>query len=53
MKMILNWVFKDVAYESLVNEKFITIARAAMPNVEALHEEFGAAKEAMSGGSAR
>lgn len=28
------------------------MVRVPMPNVEALHEEFGAAQEAISGGSA-
>jgi hypothetical protein len=44
-EMIVKWVFKDVSYESLVDEKFLEIAREAMPEVEALHEEFDAAKE--------
>jgi hypothetical protein len=37
--MKVTLVFKDVAYESLVDQKFITIAREAMPEVEFLHEE--------------
>jgi hypothetical protein len=43
-EMTVTWVFKNVAYESLVDEKFLKIAREAMPDVEALHEEFDAAK---------
>lgn len=41
--MQVKLVFKDVAYESLVDKKFIETARKAMPRVEFLHEEYDAA----------
>lgn len=44
--MRVNLVFKDVAYESLIDKKFLEIARAAMPGVTFLHEEYDAAKAA-------
>jgi hypothetical protein len=44
--MDVKCVFKDVTYESLSDVKFIQIARAAMPGVKFLHDEFTAAKEA-------
>ena len=37
--MKLTLVFKDVAYESLVDQKFLSTAREAMRDVEFLHEE--------------
>lgn len=43
-KMEVKTVFKDVAYESLVDTKFLTVARKAMPDVKWLHEEFEASK---------
>jgi len=42
--MRVNLVFKDVAYESLIDKKFLEVARAAMPGVSFLHEEYKAAK---------
>jgi hypothetical protein len=42
-KMEVSLVFKDVAIESLQDEGFLRIARAAMPGVESLHDEFEAA----------
>jgi len=47
-EMRVSVVFKDLAYESLVDEKFIQVAREAMPDVEALHTEFDAAREAQA-----
>ena len=44
--MKVSLVFKDLAYESLVDEKFLKVAREAMPDVGALHTEFDAAGEA-------
>ncbi len=44
-EMKVTCVFKDVAYESLIDPKFIKIARKAMPSVDFLHEEFDAARE--------
>lgn len=44
-EMKATLIFKDVAYESLVDPKFIEIARKAMPGVEFLHTEYDAAKE--------
>lgn len=44
--MRVNLVFKDVAYESLIDKKFLEIARGAMPGVTFLHEEYDAAKAA-------
>lgn len=41
-EMEVNLVFKDVAYESLMDEKFIETARNAMPCVKFLHEEYEA-----------
>jgi len=38
-------VFKDVAYESLVDPKFLEVASKAMPGVDCFHVEFDAAKE--------
>lgn len=38
--MQVKLVFKDVAYESLVDKKFIETARKAMPHVDFLHEEY-------------
>jgi len=43
-EMQVKLVFKDVAYESLVDGKFLEIARKAMPGVKFLHEEFDAAQ---------
>jgi len=40
--MEVKLVFKDVAYESLVDEKFLAAAREAMPDVTFLHDEFQA-----------
>jgi len=37
-------VFKDVAYESLIDKKFLEVARAAMPGIAFLHDEYDAAK---------
>jgi hypothetical protein len=42
--MTVNLIFKDVAYESLVDKTFLNVARKAMPSVEALHEEYEATK---------
>jgi hypothetical protein len=36
-------VFKDVAYESLVDPRFLGTARKAMPGVKFLHDESEAA----------
>lgn len=44
-EMRVSIVFKDVAYESLVDEEFIKIARAAMPRVPFLHDEYEATPE--------
>jgi len=44
MKVAL--VFKDVAYESLVDGKFLETARKAMPGIAFLHEEYEAAPAA-------
>jgi hypothetical protein len=41
--MSVKLVFKDVAYESFVEEKLLETARNAMPGVEFLHDEFQAA----------
>jgi len=43
-EMKVSLVFKDVAYESLVDKKFLEVARHAMPGVEFLHEEYDAAQ---------
>ncbi len=43
--MQVKVVFKDVAYESLVDSSFLDIARKAMPEVEFLHDEYDAAPE--------
>lgn len=45
-QMEVTLIFKDVAYESLVDPKFIEVARKAMPHVEFLHEEYNAAAPA-------
>jgi hypothetical protein len=45
-EMQVSRVFKDVAYESLVDGKFLEVARKAMPGVEFLHDEYDAAKAA-------
>ncbi len=42
--MTVHLIFKDVAYESLVDEDFLAIARKAMPHIEFLHEEYQATK---------
>lgn len=42
-EMTVRLVFKDLAYESLVDPNFLAIARKAMPDLEFLHEEFEAA----------
>jgi len=41
--MQVTLVFKDVAYESLVDPKFLDIARRAMPGLDLMHLEFDAA----------
>ena len=43
-EMTVKWVFKDVAYEYLIDKKFLEIARATMPGVTFLHKEYDAAK---------
>lgn len=43
-EMEVKTVFKDVAYESLVDPKFLEIARKAMPDVKWLHDEYDASK---------
>jgi hypothetical protein len=40
--MNVKLVFKDLAYESLVDRKFLETARKAMPGVNCLHQEFSA-----------
>ncbi|MGE3776313.1 MAG: hypothetical protein AB7F89_03945 [Pirellulaceae bacterium] len=50
--MQVKLVFKDVAYESLVDTKFVETARKAMPHVEFLHEEYEAAAADRQGGTA-
>ena len=47
--MRVKLIFKDMAYESLVDRKFLEIARQAMPDVKVLHEEFDAAAARESG----
>lgn len=42
--MSVSLVFKDLAYESLVDEKFLEIARKAIPGVKFLHEEHETAR---------
>lgn len=42
-QMQVKLIFKDVAYESLVDPKFLDVARKAMPHVKFLHEEYDAA----------
>lgn len=42
--MKVTLIFKDVAYESLVDKGFLEIARKTMPEVEFLHEEYEAAQ---------
>jgi hypothetical protein len=42
--MTVSLIFKDVAYESLVDGNFLEVARKAMPRVESLHEEFEATR---------
>jgi hypothetical protein len=45
-EMKVKLVFKDVAYESLVDQKFLDTARKAMPEVTFLHDEYEAAAAA-------
>ncbi|MEW6337798.1 MAG: hypothetical protein AB1625_10430 [Acidobacteriota bacterium] len=40
--MEVRLIFKDVAYESLVDPEFLAVARKAIPSLEALHEEHDA-----------
>jgi len=51
LQMKVSLVFKDLAYESLVDEDFLTVARAAMPGVQFLHEEYDAARTAEAEGA--
>jgi len=44
LDMKVSLVFKDLAYELLVDESFLETAREAMPTVGCLHEEWEAAK---------
>jgi hypothetical protein len=44
--MNVSLIFKDLAYESLVDEDFLQIVREAMPDVRDLYFEFDAAGEA-------
>ncbi len=44
-EMTVSLVFKDVAYESLVDETFLEVARKAMPGLEGFHEEYEAARQ--------
>lgn len=41
-EMKVSLVLKDVAYESLVDEAFLKVAREAIPRFKSLHEEFDA-----------
>ncbi len=43
-EMKVSLVFKEVAYESLVDPHFIEVARKAMPGQDCFHEEFDAAR---------
>lgn len=43
-EMNVNLIFKDVAYESLVDEEFLEVARRTIPGLEFLHEEYDAAR---------
>jgi hypothetical protein len=43
-EMKVSLVFKDLAYESLVDKSFLEVARKAMPGVEFLHDEYDAAQ---------
>lgn len=43
-EMEVKSLFKDVAYESLVDAEFLKVARKAMPDVTWLHEEYDASK---------
>jgi len=42
--MEVRLVFKGVTYESLTNEAFLTAARAGIPNLQKMYEEFDAAR---------
>lgn len=45
-EMKVSLVFKDLTYESLSDPGFLEVAHKAIPGIDALHEEFDAAKEA-------
>ncbi|MGV8075576.1 MAG: hypothetical protein AB2L11_13600 [Syntrophobacteraceae bacterium] len=49
--MKVKLVFKEVAYESLIDKKFLETARKAMHGIKFLHEEYDAAQPAQSSGS--
>jgi len=48
-EMNVKVVFKDVAYESLVDEEFLKIARREMPGLQFLHQEHEVAEAKPSG----
>jgi hypothetical protein len=50
--MEVNAIFKDVAYESLVDSKFLDVARRAMPGVKWLHSECEASAASAESGDA-
>lgn len=42
--MKVSLVFKDVAYESLVDEAFLNVAWDAMPEMKSMHREYDVAE---------
>lgn len=52
-QMNVTLVFKDIAYESLVEEDFLRVASMAMPHFESLHQEYEAVRAGEAGKSLR
>lgn len=50
-EMRVNVIYKDVAYESLVDDKFLALVRKAMPEVKFLHDEHEAVQGMLFPGS--
>ena len=44
--MEVSLIFKDIAYESLIDEKFLKAAREAIIDIDSLYSEYDAAREA-------
>ena len=49
--MIVKLIFKDIAYESLIDEKFLSLVHERISDVESIHVEYDAAKASKTQGA--